>query len=71
MNRILILTIAIAVLGCVTPVIDAKVTGAGVATEVQFCFDDSDLGKKMDKYTGGLLNRLMGCGTEEEEEEET
>lgn len=61
MIRILICAMAIIVLGCATPNVSGNVTGAGVQTEVQFCFDDSDLGKAFDKYTGGLLNRLMGC----------
>lgn len=53
--------IAIAALGCATPKVDANATGSGVRADVQLCFDDSSLGKNFDKYTGGLLNKLMGC----------
>jgi hypothetical protein len=61
MIRILIFTIAIVSLGCATPNISAKVTDGGIDTQAQFCWSDSDLGKNMDKYTGGLLTTLMGC----------
>lgn len=59
--RYLVLLIAIAGLGCATPNIEANATGSGIRADVQFCFDDSDLGKKADKYTGGLFSALMGC----------
>lgn len=63
--RYLALLIAIAALGCATPNFEAGATSSGIDAHVQFCFDDSDLGKKLDKYTGGLLSALMGCGGEE------
>jgi len=58
---LIVLFSTIALMGCATPKINAGATGAGVRADVQFCFDDSSLGKSMDKYTGGLLSALMGC----------
>jgi len=58
---LIVLLSTIALVGCQTPNIEAGVTGSGVRADVQFCFDDSDLGKGIDKYTGGLLSSLMGC----------
>lgn len=59
--RSLALLIAITGLSCATPGIEANATGSGIRADVQFCFDDSSLGKAFDKYTGGLLSALMGC----------
>jgi hypothetical protein len=61
MMRIVVLLSTIALMGCATPNIEAGVTGSGVRADVQLCFDDSSLGKNIDKYTGGLLSALMGC----------
>ena len=63
-KQLIVLFVLVAALGCATPNINAGVTGSGVDAQVQFCFDDSDLGKNFDKYTGGLLSNLMGCDAE-------
>ena len=58
---LIVLTSTIALVGCATPNISANATGSGINAQVQLCFDDSSLGKSIDKYTGGLLSNLMGC----------
>lgn len=60
-KELIVLFSTIALLGCATPNIAANATGSGVRADVQFCFDDSSIGKSADKYTGGLLSALMGC----------
>ena len=61
MRILIVLFSTIALLGCATPNITANATGSGINADVQFCFDDSSLGKNLDKYTGGLFSALMGC----------
>lgn len=61
MRIMVVLLSTIALLGCQTPNIEANATGSGINADVQFCFDDSKLGKGFDKWTGGLLSALMGC----------
>lgn len=61
-KELIVLFSTIALLGgCATPNIKAGATGSGINADVQFCFDDSKLGKGFDKWTGGLLSTLMGC----------
>ena len=60
-KELIVLLSTIALLGCQTPTVKAGATGSGVRADVQFCFDDSSLGKSFDKWTGGLLSDLMGC----------
>ena len=61
MRIMVVLISTIALMGCVTPAVNTEATGAGIQVEVQACFKDSGVGEKINRYTGGLLNALMGC----------
>ena len=58
---LIVLLSTIALVGCQTPGIKTESTGAGIQVEVQACFKADGIGEKINRYTGGFLNDLMGC----------
>lgn len=61
LKGLVVLLSTIALMGCATPGVKTESTGAGIKVEVQACFKDSGIGEKINRYTGGFLNDLMGC----------